>query len=113
MSWYRGVAERYRLQKGSPTRDVELHIIRLGDIAFAANPFEYYLDFGIYIKCRSKAIQTFLVQLAGAGTYVPSRRSVQGGGYGSVPASNPIGPEGGRMIAERTVEILNELWQDA
>ena len=113
MMWYKGVAERYKRQEKNSTRRVELHVIRLGDVALATNPFEYYLDFGIHIKCRSKATQTFLIQLAGGGTYVPSRRSVQGGGYGSIAASNPIGPEGGRMIAERTVAALNELWKGA
>ena len=55
-------------------------------------------------------MQTFLVQLAGSGTYVPSRRSQAGGGYGSVPASNPVGAEGGRLLAERTIEVIRELW---
>lgn len=111
MMWYRAVSARYEQQQTTPTRSVELHVIRLGDVAFATNPFEYYLDYGVHIKCRSKAVQTFLVQLAGAGTYVPSARSVQGGGYGSVPASNPFGPEAGRMVAEKTVEIIDRLWQ--
>jgi hypothetical protein len=44
---------------------VELHLIRLGDIAMATNRFEYYLDFGERIKTRSAALQTFIVQLAG------------------------------------------------
>jgi hypothetical protein len=81
-------------------------------MAFATNPFEYYLDFGIYIKARSRATQTFLVQLAGSGTYVPSRRSTKGGGYGSIPASNPVGYEGGRQLAEKTVEVIDSLWEE-
>ena len=110
MLWCRAVAERFKRQKESPSLPAEMHVIRLGEMAFATNPFEYYLDFGVYIKARSKAAQTFLVQLAGAGGYVPSRRSVAGGGYGSVPASNPIGPEGGRQLADRTIEVIQELW---
>ena len=111
--WYAGVVDRFRQQGDHPTRAAELHFIRLDDIAFATNPFEYYLDHGIYIKCRSKAVQTFLVQLAGGGTYVPSVRSTQGGGYGSIPASNPLGPDAGRAVAERSVEVINELFGDA
>ena len=111
MNWYRRVRERYEeQQKAAPFRDVRLHIIRLGDIAIATNPFEYYLDFGIYIKARTPALQTFLVQLAGPGTYVPSARSIAGGGYGSVPASNPIGPDGGRQVAEATIDALSRMW---
>jgi hypothetical protein len=111
MKWYERVRERYEQQQTEePGRDVTLHVIRLGDIAIATNPFEYYLDFGVYIKTRSPAIQTFLVQLAGAGSYVPSARSIAGGGYGSVPASTPIGPDGGREVADVTIDTLLDLW---
>lgn len=112
MLWFRGVAERFERQKTQPTLATEVHVVRLGDVALATNRFEYYLDFGMAIKARSPAVQTFLVQLAGPGTYVPSSRSVAGGGYGSIPASNPVGPEGGRRLAERTVEIITDLWSE-
>lgn len=46
---------------------------------------------------------------AGGGTYVPSPRSVAGGGYGSVPTTKPAGPEGGRLLAEKTIEGLRRL----
>ena len=111
MRWYERVRERYEQQQTEePVRDVTLHVIRLGDIAIATNPFEYYLDFGVYIKARSPAVQTFLVQLTGAGSYVPSARSIAGGGYGSVPASTPIGPDGGRKVADATIDTLLDLW---
>ncbi len=111
MRWFEGVVARYKQGEVS-TLSKELHVIRLGEMAFATNPFEYYLDFGIHIKARSRAVQTFLVQLAGPGTYVPSERSTKGGGYGSIPASNPIGPRGGWKLAERTVEIIDRLWEE-
>ncbi len=111
MTWFLGVAERFERQQRDPRMPVRLHVVQLGDVAFATNPFEYYLDFGIYIKVRSPAVQTFVVQLAGPGTYVPSARSIAGGGYGSVPASTPIGPEGGREVAELTVETLLRMWE--
>ncbi len=112
MNWYNGVIMRYEQQKIQTTLPAELHTIRLGDIVFATNPFEYYLDFGVQIKLRSPALQTFIVELAGSGTYISSRRSVEGGGYGSVPASNRIGPEGGQVLAERTVELIRSLWKE-
>jgi len=110
MKWHLGVVTRYELQQTESTRREEVHFLRLGDIAFATNPFEYYLDYGVQIKVRSPALQTFLVQLAGQGTYLPSPRSVAGGGYGSVPASNPLGPEAGQILADATVNALRELW---
>jgi hypothetical protein len=110
MKWQQAVADRFEQQKTQPNMPVEFHVLRLGDLAIATNSFEYYLDFGVFIKARSPAVQTLLVQLAGGGSYCPSRRSLAGGGYGSLPASNPVGPEGGRKLAERTVEVLLALW---
>ncbi|MDD3804952.1 MAG: hypothetical protein ACOX1G_08000 [bacterium] len=112
MKWYQGVVERFEAQKRQKKLPVEIHVIRLGEVVFTTTPFEYYLDFGIYIKARSQAVQTFLIQLAGQGTYVPSQRSVLGGGYGSVPASNHVGPEGGRQLAQTIAMVIRNLWSD-
>lgn len=112
MNWYKGVISRYEHQNEQTTLPAELHTIRLGDIVISTNPFEYYLDFGVQIKLRSPALQTFIVELAGSGTYISSRRSIEGGGYGSVPASNRIGPEGGQVLADKTVELIRKLWNE-
>ncbi len=106
------VLDRFELQKTQPAVPVEVHVIRLGDMAIATNPFELYLDFGIQMKARSRAVQTFVVQLAGGGSYVPTERSVAGGGYGAIPESTEVGPEGGRELVERTLELLGSLWPE-
>lgn len=111
-AWYRGVVERFDSMKTQPTYPAEIHVLRLGDLAIATNPFEYYLDFGVQIKVKSPAIQTFIVQLAGSGTYIPSRRAASYGGYGAVPASNPVGAEGGQILADKTVDIIRSLWKE-
>ena len=113
MNWNRGVALRYEQQQKHPKLPVEIHVIRLGDVAFASNPFEYYLDFGLQIKARSKAVQTFLVQLAGRGTYLPTARAAAGASYGAVPASTPIGPEGGKELVNWSVDAINALFEQA
>lgn len=105
------VAKRFEQQRTKPKATVELHVLRLGDIVFATNPFELYLDFGLQLGLRSPAVQTFLVQLAGDGSYVPSPRSVRGGGYGSVPATNRFGPEAGQRLVDETVRVIRELWE--
>lgn len=110
MNWHRSVVQRYERQLNDSTYPVELHMVRLGQIALATNPFELYLDYGIQIKAQSPAVQTFLVQLAGAGTYLPSQRSCMGGAYGSVPGSCQVGPEGGRQLVEHTVKTIHFLW---
>ncbi|MBU0716012.1 MAG: hypothetical protein KJ964_11700 [Verrucomicrobia bacterium] len=111
MNWYKAVVERFERQKTQPKLPIEVHVLRLGDVAIATNPFEYYLDFGLQIKARSKAVQTFLVQHVGSGTYLPTARAVSGKSYGAVPASTPVGPEGGRELVERTLAIIAELWK--
>lgn len=108
--WLRGVSKRFERQKERSTLPAEVHVLRLGEVIFASVPFEYYLDYGIQIKVRSPATQTFLVQLAGPGTYVPSPRSLLGGGYGSTAPSNPIGSEGGQELADHIVQTIRKVW---
>lgn len=109
--------ERVRLryeeqQQGNRHFPVDIHVIRLGEIVFASNPFELYLDFGLQIKVRSGFIpHLFLIQLCeGQGTYLSTQKSVDAGGYGSVIAGSPIGPEGGKQLVEHTVRMINGLW---
>ncbi len=110
----RRVLERYEQQKQTPDIPMELHLIRLGDIAFATNRFELFLDYGIRIKARSPAVQTFLVQLVANdgwdGTYLPSERAIASRGYGGGVYDNEVGPEGGRVIVDQTVNGLLSLW---
>lgn len=107
------VLDRYELQQSQPMMPVEVHVIRLGDLAIATNPFELYLDFGMQIKARSKAVQTLVVQLTGEGAgYLPTERSVVGGAYGAIPESTQIGPDGGYQLVQRTIELIASLWDE-
>lgn len=105
------VKERFEREKKQPAIPVEIHVTRVGDAVFANNPFELYLDYGMRIKARSKAVQTFIVQLTGSGSYLPPARSVAGGSYGAVPASTLVGPEGGQELVENTLRMIDELFQ--
>ena len=105
------VQKRYELEKRQPKMPVEVHVVRIGDMVMVTNPFELYLDYGIRIKGRSPAIQTFVIQLAGSGSYIPTPRSVAGGAYGAVPASTLIGPEGGQELVEKTLEMINDVFE--
>jgi len=104
------VKARYELQMKQPRMPVEVHVIRIDDIVLATNPFELYLDYGMRIKSRCPAVQTFVVQLAGSGSYLPTSRSIAGGAYGAVPASTFIGPEGGQELVEETLELIHAMW---
>ncbi len=100
---------RHEQQKKNPLWPMELHALRIGDIAMATNPFELFLDFGIRIKARSRALQTFLVQLTGGTAYLPTERALAAGGYGAGVTSF-IGPEGARKLVEKTLEEINRMW---
>ncbi|HBE41075.1 MAG TPA: hypothetical protein DDW27_07710 [Bacteroidales bacterium] len=104
------VKERYEMERLQSKMPIEVHVLRIGDIVIATNPFELYLDYGMRIKGRSPAVQTFIVQLTGSGSYLPPYRSVAGGSYGAVPASTLMGPEGGQELVEKTLEMINYLW---
>lgn len=109
--WNQTVIDRFEKQTPDQTYPVELHAIRLGDIAICNNPFELFTMYGIQIKARCKAIQTFVIQLAcTTGGYLPTQKAVDGGGYSAIIQSNIVGPEGGRVLVEETVNALNQLW---
>ena len=107
----KGVVERYQNQGEAPVYTMDQHILRLGDIAMATNPFELYLDYGLQIKARSRAEQTFLIQLANdRGAYLPTQAALPGGAYSSRIADNKVGPEGGAALVEETVTAINAMW---
>lgn len=107
----RGVLERYESQGDAPTYIMDLHVLRLGDVALATNPFELYLDYGLQIKARSRAEQTFLIQLANdRGAYLPTQDALSGGAYSSRVADNKVGPEGGAALVETTLTAINAMW---
>ena len=111
----RRICDRYEEQKRQPDLPMELHVIRLGDIVFATNPFELFLDFGLRIVGRSPAVQTFLVQLAAGGqpSYLATEKAVQGESYSACLYCNEVSPTGGQQLVEETLKTMNELWANA
>ena len=106
-----GVILRYRQQKKDPMFSFSCHVLRIGDLAIATNPFELYHEFGMRIKARANAPQVMLIQLSnGLGGYLPTRAAVEGGSYSSKAASTVCGPEGGDALVERTLEVIDGLF---
>lgn len=112
------VVDRYLAQQkgGWKTYPVELHVLRLGDVAIATNPFELYVSYGVQMQARSAAEQTMLIQLAATGNqpayYVPTPQAMAAGGYSAEVTHNMIGPEGAQVLVDRTVEEIDSLWSD-
>jgi len=117
VKWHQRVVDRYREQQQTPnaTYPVELHVLRIGDVAIATNPFELFVDYGVQIQARCRALQTFVVQLSNTvsgvgGGYLPTARAVAGGGYSAVVQSSRVGPDGGQVLVDRTVAAINQLF---
>ena len=107
-----GIISRFRLQEVMNTYPTESHIIRLGTIAFATNPYELFLDYGNQIRVRSKAEQTFLVQLCnGTEGYLPTEKAEQGGHYSAFISSGHVGHVGGDQYVRETLQIINEMFE--
>lgn len=112
IAWQQEVVERFERQRTDPKPmyPLEIHVMRIGEVVICTNPFELFTDFGIQIKSRSKALQTFVLQLVGSGTYVPTKEAVSGGHYSAIVQSNRVGPEGGQLLVDETVNIINGLF---
>ena len=112
---YKTIIKRYREQQVNPNTLVELHTIRVGDIAFATNPFELYIDYQHRIQARSPFTQTFIVQLCGkpdgnyGSGYLATERGVENVGYSASIYDNQVSPKGGNILVEQTLEQLLQL----
>ena len=108
-----GVFQNRKYVEKSPVYNVESHIIRIGEIAIASNPFELFTVYGLMIKARSVAVQTFISQLScdDAG-YLATYAAIKGGSYSTSAAAGLVGPEGGQLLVDQTVRYINDLWED-
>lgn len=108
-----GVLKRYEQQKTVKYVPTEIHIIRLGNIAFATNPFELFLDYGNQIRARMDCEQIFLVQLAnGTEGYLPTEKAERHGHFSAFISSGQIGHEGGNLLVSETLKNTNEMFCD-
>ena len=106
-----GILRRAELQEVLDVLPTEVHIIRLGNIAIATNPFELFLDYGNQIKARSLAEQTFLVQLCcGVEGYLPTLKAEQGGHYSAFVSSGNVGHTGGEQLVRQTLQDINTMF---
>ena len=107
-------AERYA--KGGKYRTGG-YLVRVGDVAFAGNGFELFMDFMHRIQARSPFIQTFVVELSGhlaadqVGGYLATERAVKNRGYSATINQSPVSPQGGQEFVDASVKGLKELYK--
>ncbi|MBO5923180.1 MAG: hypothetical protein J6Q81_01575 [Lentisphaeria bacterium] len=105
-------AERYA--KGGKHRTGG-YLVRVGDVAFAGNGFELFMDFMHRIQSRSPFIQTFVVELSGHlgkdqnGGYLATERAVQNRGYSATIGQCRVSPQGGQEFVDASLKGLKEL----
>lgn len=108
---YAGDIARYHYQQTHDILTTEVHVMRLGDVAFATNPFELFLDYGNQIRARSAAKQTFLIQLCcGSHGYLPTEKAEKGSHYSAYVSSGVCGHIGGEQLVRKTVQEINDLF---
>ncbi len=108
------VLERYEAYKKDPKYPMDVHAVRIGDVAFASNHPELYSDYMHRIQARSPFAQTFVIQICAnepspSNFYLPTERATEGKGYGAEMFSNPVSPKGGQELVEGTLRMLNEI----
>jgi predicted transcriptional regulator len=108
-----GVVKRYEIQQEQPMIPSDIHVVRIGNIAFATNRFELYMDYMHRIQARSPFEQTFIVQLVtgpnGCGSYLATVRGEENKGYSASPYCNQVSPAGGQQLVEETLKVLKEI----
>ena len=113
MHVYSGTISRYKLQQTLNSFDVEVHYVRFGDIAIATNPFELFLNYGNQIRARSRAKQTFLIQLAcGGAGYLPTEKAEKGSHYSAYVSSGTTGHVGGDILVRDALKNINEMFEN-
>ena len=114
---FQRIIHRYQTQKDEPRLPMEMHVLRIGDVAFASNRFELYMDYMHRIQARSPFMQTFVIQLTGVpgddgGTYLATKRGEQGKGYSACLFCNQVSSVGGQQLVEQTVKTLQKLHEE-
>ena len=112
MMIHSGTIVRYELQQNVDVFTIEMHVLKVGDVAFATNPFELFLNYGNQIRARSLATQTFLIQLScGCYGYLPTEKAEHGSHYSAFVSSGMTGHEGGNLLVRKTLSEINKMFK--
>ncbi len=84
--------------------------LRLGEVALVGLPGEIFVEFGLEIKRRSPFKHTCIASYSnGHAGYIATRRAFIGGSYEAWHGSARVGREGGYLMVDKAVELLEEL----
>ena len=106
----KAVLKRAAEQDTEKALTFEMHVTRIGDVAFVTCPFELYLTYGQIIKARSAATQTFIIEKCGSAGYVPTPISENSVGYSGGINVGKVGHEGAYRYCDAAVECINAMF---
>jgi neutral ceramidase len=107
------VVERRQAEaKDVATAQFDVTALRLGEAALVGLPGEFFVEFGLMIKERSPFRRTYVTTYTnGHAGYVATRQAFIGGSYEVWPVlASRIGREGGYLMVDKAIELLEELY---
>lgn len=99
-----------KLLEGPEQYSIPLQVVRLGDLAIAAIPFEVFVEIGLEIKEKSPFADTFTIELANDSRgYLPTPRQHELGGYETWMGTNRVEKDASIKITETILDLMAEL----
>lgn len=100
-------------EKQGADDEVEVMVLRVGDVGIAGLPGEIFCEFGMAIRDASPAAHTLVLELANdAIGYIPTRVSFEQGGYEPTPGATFYQPGAGERLAASATRQLQALFKD-
>jgi len=101
---------RYAEPDMTPSEDVIVQALRVGDQAIVTMPFEVLVEIGLEVKRKSPFPRTFLISLAnGSHGYLPPPNQHQLGGYETWLTSAHFAEDTSVILSKNLLEMLAEL----
>ncbi|MDH5794671.1 MAG: neutral/alkaline non-lysosomal ceramidase N-terminal domain-containing protein [Candidatus Bathyarchaeota archaeon] len=105
--------DSWRTGKPMPEIEAEIQAWKIGDLGIAFAPGEVFNEIGTHIKEHSPFPSTFFVGYANGNVgYIPTPEAYAEGGY-EVEQACRVSPEAARLIPDKCLELLENLYQSA
>ena len=100
-----------RVEQDAKTVKTRINAVRLDDVVMLSTPFELYIAYADRIRMRVPHAIVFDVELSYDSLgYLATREAVRGGHYSANIFNGVCDPDGGDLLVERCVEIIQSLF---